>query len=123
MTIYKRSEGDKQLSKNFRLSELMCKCGQCEDQIIDDELIDYLQKLRDYFGSEIRITSAYRCESHNQAVGGVKGSTHTKGMAADMQCNNLEYLVLVINTLFKEYSIGRYSNFVHTDIRKDSRRW
>lgn len=43
-----------------------------------------LQPLRDKFGPII-ITSGYRCNAVNKAVGGVDNSYHKKGMAADIR--------------------------------------
>jgi len=123
MAIYKRSESDKQLSKNFKLSELMCKCGQCEEQIVHDDLVSYLQELRDLYGHPIKITSAYRCPNHNENVGGVLNSSHVKGWAADLQCDSLPILEEIIDQMFSEKSLGVYDVFIHTDIRAESKRW
>lgn len=43
-----------------------------------------LQPLRDKFGP-LSITSGYRCNAVNKAVGGVNNSYHKKGMAADIR--------------------------------------
>ena len=43
-----------------------------------------LEPLRVAMGRPIRISSGYRCERLNQAVGGVKNSQHLKGQAADI---------------------------------------
>lgn len=42
-----------------------------------------LQRLRDFIGKPIRITSGYRGHEHNAAVGGVPDSAHIYGEAAD----------------------------------------
>lgn len=43
-----------------------------------------LEPLREAMGEPIRISSGYRCERLNRAVGGVANSQHTKGQAADI---------------------------------------
>lgn len=43
-----------------------------------------LEPLRVAMGRPIRLSSCYRCERLNQAVGGVKNSQHMKGQAADI---------------------------------------
>ena len=48
-----------------------------------------LEPLRQRFGV-IRITSGYRCERLNRAVGGVKNSQHRTGEAADIHVSNIE---------------------------------
>ena len=74
-----------QLSKNFRVREFACKCKRCTDLLVDDALVDWLQKIRDHFGRPVNINSGYRCERHNAAVGGSKTSHHMRGMAADIR--------------------------------------
>ena len=49
--------------------------------------VNVLEPLRQRFGV-IRITSGYRCEALNKAVGGVKNSQRTKGEAADIHCSS-----------------------------------
>lgn len=43
-----------------------------------------LDPLREWYGKPIYVTSGYRCEALNKAVGGVATSYHLKGMAADI---------------------------------------
>lgn len=50
------------------------------------ELIEkFVQPLRTAYGKPIIISSGYRCEKLNKAVGGSATSVHMKGWAADMQ--------------------------------------
>ena len=50
------------------------------------ELVEkILDPLRAAYGLPIRITSGYRCEKLNKAVGGVSNSVHQMGLAADLQ--------------------------------------
>ena len=71
-------------TKNFRVSEFACKC--CGGNKIDQRVIDMAQTIREYLNMPVRVNSGYRCEKHNAAVGGVKGSKHTKGCACDLSC-------------------------------------
>ena len=48
-------------------------------------LAKQLDKLREEYGQPLLITSWYRPENINRAVGGVKGSKHTLGIAADVR--------------------------------------
>lgn len=49
------------------------------------ELVDkILQPLRDAYGSAITVTSGWRCEELNKAVGGSLTSAHVAGYAADI---------------------------------------
>ena len=65
------------LSKNFTFDELKCKhCGKMH---IPQSSIDRLQRVRDRVGHFLKISSAYRCPQHNNAVSktGLTGP-HTK---------------------------------------------
>lgn len=75
-------------TKNFKVSEFSCKCG-CGFDKIDQRIIDMAQIIRDALGVPIHVNSGCRCEEHNAspAVGGVQGSFHTKGLAADLSCS------------------------------------
>ena len=72
------------LSKNFTRKDFKCPCG-CTRQMVDSELVEKLQAIRDKLGKAIKVTSGYRCLSHNAAVGGSSGSKHAMdgcGLAA-----------------------------------------
>lgn len=47
-----------------------------------------LEPLRIAWGSPIKVTSGYRCDALNRAVGGVSTSAHKQGYAADLQPTN-----------------------------------
>lgn len=50
------------------------------------ELTDrLLEPLRMAWGGPVKVTSGYRCEKLNKAVGGVASSAHMRGDAADLQ--------------------------------------
>ena len=72
-------------TKNFKASEFACHCG-CGYNVIDQRVIDMAQVIRDTVKSPIKISSGCRCEKRNAQAGGVKGSFHTKGLAADLVC-------------------------------------
>ncbi len=73
------------LSEHFNSNEFDCHGGGCcSTTIINEKLVEYLEKIREHFGKPITITSAYRCAVHNRNVNGATGSRHTKGDAADI---------------------------------------
>lgn len=47
-----------------------------------------LEPLRHEWGGPIKVTSGYRCDALNRAVGGVANSVHRLGYAADLQPGN-----------------------------------
>ena len=110
-------------TKNFKLSEFTCKCG-CGFNNVDQRLISMCQEIRDFLNIPVRINSACRCEKHNAKVGGVKGSYHTKGLAADLSCSlGGKAIFDTIQKLRNEkklkdlsyYILYKKKNFVHID--------
>lgn len=91
MSIVTYQRGDKTaLTKNFSRYEFQCQCGQCQTQMIDKELADKLQHIRNVLGVPLKITSGYRCVKHN-ASKAVQGSSHSKhlyGLASDWRTLN-----------------------------------
>ena len=74
-----------QISKNFQYKEFDCHgSGCCSTTVIDEKLVEYVQRIRDHFGKPVTITSPYRCEVHNRRVGGATKSYHMQGRAADI---------------------------------------
>ena len=121
------------LTKNFSKHEYDCKCG-CEmpEDVFKNikKLAEQHQVIRDYIKKPIKITSGYRCESHNRDIGGVLGSKHTKGLAGDLQVNETTPIEMyfIIKYLIKrgdivEGGLGVYNTFVHYDIRGKKARW
>jgi zinc D-Ala-D-Ala carboxypeptidase len=82
------------LSPHFTLAELIASTKACErgiDNTPPPELIprmmllaELLERVRVELGAPITITSGYRCQKLNMAVGGVTSSDHTQGHAADV---------------------------------------
>lgn len=111
-----RRKDEIQLSKNFRLDEFKCKCGKCDPILVDDQLIAWLQKIRDHFGKSVNINSGYRCAKHNAdpEVGGSPTSHHVKGMAADIRVQGItpEEVAKYAESIGIQ-RIGLYDTFVH----------
>ena len=55
---------------------------------VSDELINMLDIVRKKYGKSVVINSGYRTPEHNKSVGGTSESSHIKGLAADIACNN-----------------------------------
>jgi hypothetical protein len=114
------------LSKNFRLDEFKCKCGKCDPILVDEALVDWLQKIRDHFGRSVNINSGYRCAKHNAdpKVGGNPSSHHMKGMAADIRVEGItpEEVAKYAESIGIQ-RIGLYDNFVHIGSDTKKRFW
>ncbi len=114
------------LSAHFSKVELACHC--CGELKIESALIEALERLRVLAGKEIIVHDGYRCPAHNQEVGGVTDSEHTRGMAADIAIHGLSLqqmyeLALQVST-FRNGGIGVYDGcFLHVDTRPHAARW
>lgn len=63
------------------------------------------------------ITSGYRCEAHNEAVGGKSNSAHTRGRAADIKATDSRSRFLIVEALLAAgfTRIGVAKTFIHAD--------
>ena len=100
------------------------------DKIISSlmELSELLEKIRNIYNKPIVVTSGYRCEKLNKAVGGVKTSQHMKGEAADIRSlsntrkDNKELFDLIVkmvksNDIYVGQVIDEYNyNWIHISI-------
>tara|TARA_R110002012_G_scaffold186964_1_gene353808 strand:- start:1314 stop:1724 length:411 start_codon:yes stop_codon:yes gene_type:complete len=130
MPIEMRSD---KLTKNFDLSEFECNdLSWMPDHVYKNvkRAANNLQKLRDIYKRPIKITSAYRSKKYNKKIGGVSNSTHTLGLAVDIQIKNADtrsvynhILTLIEDGLLLEGGVGLYDSFVHYDIRGTKARW
>jgi uncharacterized protein YcbK (DUF882 family) len=121
--IKKYQKGDRtKLSANFMAKEFDCKCSNCSETLIDLDHVEKLQQLREGLNSPIRITSAYRCESHNRNVGGSKNSRHKAGDATDIQVDGMD--PSEVQDACEHFDgLGRYDTFTHIDSRGYKARW
>ncbi len=114
----KAKGGDLYISKNFQVKEFACKDGSDKVLVDVDFVREYLQKMRNWAGAEININSGYRTESHNAAVGGAKGSYHTKGRAFDIAVSGkTPHEVAQYAESIGVNGILEYDTFTHVDSR------
>lgn len=73
-------------TEHFKVSEFACKCG-CGKNDIDQRVINMAETIRLALGVPVRVNSGCRCPAYNAKVGGVKGSKHVLGKAADLSCS------------------------------------
>lgn len=118
-------DGNKILSKNFKVKEFACKDGS-DPIFIAPELVTILQKVRDHFGKAVTINSAYRTPTHNKSVGGVAQSQHTYGTAADIKIAGIapQKIYDYVDSLMpNKGGVGLYEAFVHVDVREKKSRF
>lgn len=86
------------MSKYFNLSELTYSTTARKYKIDNtpneeqkqnlENLMDFLDSLRESWGSAIIVTSGFRCIELNEKIGGSKTSVHPLGHAADIKPAN-----------------------------------
>ena len=112
-----------QLSKNFKLKEFQCKDGS-NQVVLDSQLLNKLQELRDLLNKPIIINSAYRNKEYNKKVGGAANSQHLFGRAVDIKVNGMDpHEVARVAEVIRFGGIGIYPSFVHLDTRPGRARW
>lgn len=131
----------KQITKNFNESEFRCKGKNCCGGyvLIDYELVNELQKLRDYItqksGKEHKfiITSGYRCPKHNASpsVGGKSNSAHVEGRAIDFYVEGLS--IAQVWLFIEKFGVNTFTGMgtypeertqvIHVDSQPRYQRW
>ena len=119
-----------QVSEHFMSTEFDCHGrGCCSQTVVNEKLIEYLEKIRNHFNARITITSPYRCPTHNSRIGGATGSRHSKGDAADIVVKGVaprevakyaESIGIMGIGLYETSSDG---HFVHIDTREKKSFW
>lgn len=112
---------DVRLSKNLMAHEVHCQGkGCCQESIISKRMVETYQDIRDEYGEAIEIATAggsgYRCETHNQEVGGALGSLHKLGCAFDMHCRDKAKLLQIVERKITDGEIGVYATFIHVGV-------
>ena len=74
-------------------NEFACKCQHesCHYTLVSEELLIAWSGLRAAWGRPLKLNSAFRCAKHNDEVGGVKDSNHTRGMAIDIDTSEMSH--------------------------------
>lgn len=119
---------NKYLSRNFNSNEFDCKCTResCTTTIINTDQIVKLQQLRRILKKPIKINSGFRCEEHNESVGGSPTSQHVAGNATDIAVSGMSTseLIKIIKGMKNTFKgIGLYDSFIHVDSRENVARW
>jgi len=127
-------DADTWINRYFHSKEFSCQCeyDTCKTQRIAADLINRLTKLRERKNTPMRITSAYRCQRHqndlrrshaNTIV--AKVSRHSLGTAVDVAFPSLRIEEWLDDALEAFEGVGIATNFIHLDIRDDKKksRW
>lgn len=126
-TYSKRRDGNTKLSDSFRVREFACRDGS-DNILIDDKLVKYLQRIRNWAGAPLIISSGYRTPAYNAKIGGAENSRHTKGMAADIYVERRVRSIYEIAKYAEAIGIlgierNEDTNYVHVDTREKKYFW
>jgi len=126
-------EDNMKLSKNFTLSELTRSNTAEREGIVNkpsEEQIEnlkfltneILQPVRDHFNSPVHITSGFRNDELNEAVGGSDTSQHRTGEAADFYVTGHESIDVARwiqdNLVYHQIILYKSRGHVHVGIRR-----
>jgi uncharacterized protein YcbK (DUF882 family) len=124
--MYKTTNFSKETDQYFS-----CPC--CGEGGLSLALLIVLEELRKHFNAPVTITSGARCKEHNQKVGGAKNSEHLTTAdeplvdAADVSVKGVSPTKVAVHLKSLPYAnllgIGKYSNWVHIDVRGYGARW
>ena len=119
--------------KWFSMNEFECHCGcRMPDSAranIEALVEQVLDPARERYGKPVCVNSGYRCARHNAAVGGVAGSQHMRGEAADICCSDNEQLAKIIeengryDQLIRYMGPGGKIRFIHVSWKRNGQNW
>jgi zinc D-Ala-D-Ala carboxypeptidase len=107
--------------KYFTYDEFNSPDIQSGGDLMDMELLLMVDRVREQYGKPIIITSGYRTPQHNARVGGKTTSSHIKGLAIDIACDNSTDR-FKLKGLLQEVGFNRIGidkKFIHVDVDKD----
>ena len=106
--------------KYFTLSEFDSPDEPGSGSKMDKKFLEQLDYARGNAGIPFKINSGYRSENWNLKIGGRVGSSHLKGIAVDIHCNNSRDRSLILKALM-DVGITRFGiakTFIHCDVDK-----
>ena len=108
------------VSPHFKAKEFQCK-DKSEYLLIETELIEMMEKIRNNFNAPVIINSGYRTPSWNSKVNGSSNSYHCKGMAADIVVKGYssKKVAEYANEIMEQGGVIKYTNFTHIDVREE----
>jgi uncharacterized protein YcbK (DUF882 family) len=111
------------ISDHFTKEEFDCQCGCGNgDIVISENLVFALECIRIHYGKPMRINSGIRCLPHNRKIGSRDTSSHIKGLAADISCNNMGTRLELMKHIIRDGEftrVGLHRDFIHVDVDYD----
>ncbi len=119
-----RGREEQLISPNFRLTDFAPRDGSSMVRI-DPVLLEGLERLREQT-DRLAIVSGYRHAAYNANVGGVAGSYHTEGGAADVWApghSPIQLARMALLTMGCDIGLGLGVHTLHIDIRGTLTTW
>lgn len=103
--------------KYFDYSEFDSPDKPGSGHLMDEQFLNKLDDARGIAKIPFKITSGYRTGEHNELIGGVDSSAHTRGNAVDIACRDSRSRWLILNALMLVgfNRIGIADTFIHVD--------
>ena len=103
--------------EHFNIEEFDCPSEPGSGVNMERNFLRLLDKARGIADVPFKINSGFRTVEHNTAVGGVNGSSHTLGWAADIHCTNSQARIKIVAALIEVgfRRIGVSKSFIHVD--------
>jgi uncharacterized protein YcbK (DUF882 family) len=114
---------------HFKASEFACRGENCcnGSNLIQPALVFALDELRKAYGKPMVLTSAYRCQAHNERVSTTRGlhAPHLSGLACDVGVSGRDAVVVLKLALaagFTGIGVNQKGGgrFLHIDLLPDS---
>ena len=107
--------------KYFNHKEFDCPGKPGTGELMDSEFLQKLDQAREIYGKSMRVNSGYRTKEHNAKIGGVKNSSHLRGLAADISCKSSSDRFAMLNAFMQAgfKRIGVANSFIHVDTDED----
>jgi len=106
--------------KYFKISEFDSPDKVGSGKKMDSKFLEKIDYARHNAEIPFKINSGYRTKQHNAFVGGRVGSSHLKGLAADIGYNGSRDRYIIIKSLMEVgiTRIGVAKTFIHCDVDK-----
>ena len=121
----KELKSSKSITSNLDLTYFTITEFDSPDEVgsgyrMNKDFIRRLDTARGIAGIPFKINSGYRTAAHNEKVGGRVGSSHKKGLAADIGYYGSRERYLILNALMQVgiNRIGIAKTFIHCDVDK-----
>ena len=126
-TYSKAKDGSTRLSDSFRVREFACHDGS-DTVKVDTDLVKQLQRIRNWAGASVIVSSGYRTVSWNRTIGGAEKSRHLSGMAADIYIKDRKKTITEISRFAEAIGCtgierNEDSSYVHIDTRRVKYFW